>query len=226
MSRRMIDTTHNGLPAALSTIRALPAGNLVALYDTGSGGIAATAADIAEIPTNLTTVFIDQGFTGSPNIHATVRDCENGAWQLEKAVNKSGWNVPRPTLYVGFPNTVQEAYNLGWRGDVWTVRSSPTAPTSPPNVPPGINVVGTQWNFSNPNFDESVIYDNTWPEAKVTTPAQPTPTVPPFNVQTNWAWCHKCQGLFYKPGETSSVCPAGSQHDGSLSGNYLILDIT
>jgi hypothetical protein len=35
--------------------------------------------------------------------------------------------------------------------------------------------------------------------------------------QEGWAWCDKCQGLFYLPFENSSYCPAGGQHDGSES---------
>lgn len=30
--------------------------------------------------------------------------------------------------------------------------------------------------------------------------------------QSNWAWCDKCQGLFYGPNEKVSVCPAGGTH--------------
>lgn len=215
MTRVMIDATHNGLPSAMPTIRTLSAGEIVALYDTGSPGIAATASDIAEIPTRLTTVFIDQGFTGSPNMSATIRDCETGTWLLAKAVNKTGWKVPRPTLYLGFPDTVTEAYNLGWRGDVWLVASSPAPPLSPPPVQKGINVVAVQWNFSNPYFDASVVFDSTWPEA-----IMPDPTPTPPGIQSGWKWCHKCQGLFFGHGMAKSYCPAGDTHDDTGSSDY------
>ena len=166
MTRVMIDTTHGGFPAALVELKSLPAGNLIALYDTGSPDINATSGDIAQIPAQYTDVMIDQGFTGSPNMSATIRDCENGAWTLAKAVNKTGWNVPRPTLYIGSPDTVQEAYDLGWRGDVWLALSSNVAPNGPPAVLPGINYVGIQWNFQNASYDKSVIFDNSWPNVK------------------------------------------------------------
>lgn len=190
MTRVMIDATHNGLPVAMSTIRSLSAGDIVALYNTGSSDIIASAADIASIPKNLHTVFIDQGFTGSPNLKATIRDCESGAWELSKAVNKTGWNVPRPTLYLGYPDTVGEAHSLGWRGDVWLVGPNASAPLSPPAVPEGINVVGVQWNFKNPDFDASVIFDPTWPEVKVSNPTPVKPTVPPgqWNDPAKWSW--------------------------------------
>jgi len=41
-----------------------------------------------------------------------------------------------------------------------------------------------------------------------------------FPVQPNWAWCDKCQGLFYGPSQSSSYCPAGGRHDGSESYSY------
>lgn len=175
MTRVMIDTTHNGLAAALPVIKTLPAGNLVALYDTGTPGIPASPGDIAEIPSNLVKVFIDQGFTGSPNMSATVRDCENGAWSISNAVNKTGWNVDRPTLYLGFPDTAIQAAQAGWKGDVWLVHSASAPPTTPPMVPSGLNVVGVQWNFQNLNFDVTIVFDPTWP-AKAAVPVTPPTT--------------------------------------------------
>jgi hypothetical protein len=47
-----------------------------------------------------------------------------------------------------------------------------------------------------------------------------TPNVP---VQGGWAWCQKCQGVFYGPNESTSVCPAGGQHDASQSYGYWIM---
>lgn len=215
-TRVMIDATHAGFPTALAHITALPAGNVVAVYDTGSPSVAATPADIATIPTRLHTVFIDQGFTGSPNLNANVRDVENGAWVMSHAVNKTGWNVERPTLYIGFPDSVQDAVNNGWKGDVWLVHASNVPPTVPPAVPAGINVVAVQWNFGNPNFDESVVFDANWP-AKA--------PVPPHTIQQDqWRYCFKCAGLFYGKAAVSH-CPAGGTHDGSKSGNYVLTDI-
>jgi Zn finger protein HypA/HybF involved in hydrogenase expression len=40
--------------------------------------------------------------------------------------------------------------------------------------------------------------------------------------QDNWAWCRKCQGLFFN-GNPTSRCPAGGAHSGSLSGAYRLL---
>jgi hypothetical protein len=41
--------------------------------------------------------------------------------------------------------------------------------------------------------------------------------------QIDWAWCHKCRGLFYGPQQSSSWCPAGGQHNDSGSYNYGLL---
>jgi len=38
--------------------------------------------------------------------------------------------------------------------------------------------------------------------------------------QTNWRWCHKCQGMYFGGSATQGVCPAGGQHDHTGSGNY------
>lgn len=40
--------------------------------------------------------------------------------------------------------------------------------------------------------------------------------------QGGWAWCNKCQGLFYAPHTMSSTCPVGGLHDPSESGNYTL----
>jgi hypothetical protein len=40
--------------------------------------------------------------------------------------------------------------------------------------------------------------------------------------QVNWKWCNKCQGMFYAPNESKSVCPKGGTHNGSTSYNYAL----
>jgi hypothetical protein len=42
------------------------------------------------------------------------------------------------------------------------------------------------------------------------------------NDQTNWRWCHKCQGMYFA-GNNAGICPApplGGTHDHTGSGNY------
>jgi len=38
--------------------------------------------------------------------------------------------------------------------------------------------------------------------------------------QSNWRWCHKCQGLFFAGNATTGKCPAGGGHQNVGSGNY------
>lgn len=47
-------------------------------------------------------------------------------------------------------------------------------------------------------------------------------TVSPATTITEpgWAWCYKCQGLFYKVYQLRSKCPAGGTHNGSESADY------
>lgn len=64
--------------------------------------------------------------------------------------------------------------------------------------------------------------------------AEITPPPPPSKgndvdhaiAQSDWAYCKKCKGLFYKPEETDSKCPDGGTHDSSASGNYILTTIT
>lgn len=43
-----------------------------------------------------------------------------------------------------------------------------------------------------------------------------------YGDQADWAWCFKCQALFYAPFQGFSVCPApgGGNHSDAQSGNY------
>ena len=44
-----------------------------------------------------------------------------------------------------------------------------------------------------------------------------------MSAQTNWRWCHKCQGLFFSGGSSQGACPGGGSHDASRSGRYSAL---
>jgi hypothetical protein len=42
--------------------------------------------------------------------------------------------------------------------------------------------------------------------------------------QSDWRWCHKCYGLFFSGGQNSiGTCPAGGQHEKTVSGNYTLM---
>lgn len=58
--------------------------------------------------------------------------------------------------------------------------------------------------------------------ASTTTQPPPGDTMDEVVAQANWAWCHKCTSLFYKPQEAESHCPDGGTHDSSKSGNYIL----
>jgi hypothetical protein len=53
--------------------------------------------------------------------------------------------------------------------------------------------------------------------------ATPTATVSIANLQNNWRWCTKCQGLAYAGGAIPGPCPAGGSHDHTGSGDYSLL---
>jgi hypothetical protein len=42
----------------------------------------------------------------------------------------------------------------------------------------------------------------------------------PLQAQSNWRWCHKCQGLSFGGNASQGPCPAGGNHDHTGSGNY------
>ena len=50
------------------------------------------------------------------------------------------------------------------------------------------------------------------PESQSGNYSLPYNAAPDPSRQSGWRWCNKCQGLFYGPGATSSLCPAGSTH--------------
>jgi len=43
-----------------------------------------------------------------------------------------------------------------------------------------------------------------------------------LNEQSDWRWCHKCEGLWFGGGASMGVCPAGGTHSKSGSGNYTL----
>jgi hypothetical protein len=63
------------------------------------------------------------------------------------------------------------------------------------------------------HYDQSIVYDDAW------MPSAPPPP-PSSGTQSGWAFCGKCKGLFYRPEQSLSHCPAGGQHDGSHSLDY------
>lgn len=155
--RRQIDCTHDNVAEVKKVIQ--PA-DMIALYGTGSAGIKATPADIAAF-NGHTMVTIDQGFTGSPLLKATVRDVEKGAWSLSRAMSEP-WEAERKTLYLS-RSLIPSVQSAGWKGDVWLAEWE-AMPTMAPHFT-GVNVIGQQWANLGP-YDLSVIWDTEWPFAK------------------------------------------------------------
>lgn len=78
-------------------------------------------------------------------------------------------------------------------------------------------IIGVQYQFQT-LFNVSLISTAWLNDVSVKQPAsQPGP-----GTQTGWRFCSKCQGLFWGPGESVSVCPRGAQHDGSQSHEYTL----
>lgn len=40
-------------------------------------------------------------------------------------------------------------------------------------------------------------------------------------MQNHWAWCQKCQGLFFLGNPSNGVCPRGGEHNAARSGHYV-----
>ena len=150
---------------------------MAAVYTTGSPDVEYSAAQIADLAAQgLVIVTIDQGFTGSPDPDAVVRDVERGAWTAQSAVDRSNWTAKRPTVYAA-RNDMLTVIADGWTKDIWLAWPSASPPTREfvlswyPELAKA-NLVAVQWQFDiDGTHDASVVYDNTWPNA-----APPVPT--------------------------------------------------
>lgn len=157
MTRLMIDCTHTNVAAVK---RIFPNPPLVAVYLTGTPDIQWSAADRAQWPDSI-QVTIDQGGPGSPVAQAMGRDVEPGAWTPSAAVDKSNWHTSRPFIYCDRAD-LGSVINAGWRGDVWLAWPGWVG-TAKPSYP-GINIVAIQ-NVFTAQYDESIVFDDTWPIA-------------------------------------------------------------
>lgn len=137
----------------------------IAGYVTGTPDIKWTDTDWAQFP-DATHITIDQGGPGSPVDTAIVRDVEPGAWNAKAAVNKTGWNVERPTIYCDRSDLSSVLAN-GWRGDIWLAYPGWNSP-EPPSVSAG-KIVAVQNNYYG-TYDTSTVYDTTWPFAAIHNP--------------------------------------------------------
>lgn len=155
MTRLQVDCTNAN---AQAVSRIVPGPQLVAWYGTGSPDIEWSAENRLLWPDAI-HVEIDQGGAGSPVLTANVRDVENGAWTLNAALNRDGWNVPRPTIYCT-RDTYRQLEGAGWKGDVWL--AAPGTSLAQVEPWPGITVVAIQDYFGS-QYDMSTVYDPYWP---------------------------------------------------------------
>lgn len=177
-----------GFDAIHDNVSHIPASALVVLgYDTGTPDVKWVQTDWDRFP-HARHVHIDQGFTGSPALHATVRDVETGAWDATRAVqDTAGWDAERPTIYCS-EHTLPAVLDAGWKRDLWLVIPSNSIPVTPPHVE-GCTVVAVQYSFPG-LFDVSAVFDDHWPLKPPDGPAVqfPAPHNPRQLVNIGLAW--------------------------------------
>lgn len=136
----------------------LPLPAIMFWYGTGSPNVMWTVAEEELFPASI-LVEIDQGGNGTPVMSAIVRDVENGAWAPGQAVNRTGWNVERPTIYCT-RNTLPSVLADGWDGDIWL--AWPGWNGEPLPNAGAAKIVAVQDAFDN-NYDHTTVLDATWP---------------------------------------------------------------
>ena len=175
--RFMLDCTHANLHTT-EVLAELSKVTMVACYTTGDPTVQWTTLDKAYVVSlGKTLVTIDQGFTGSPDLKANVRDVESSAWSATKAVDKTGWTTPRPTIYAARYDMF-DVINAGWKDDIWLSWPLSAIPTKEevlkayPKLTQA-NLIGVQIGFTH-QYDTSVVYDPYWPLLPPDPPKGPT----------------------------------------------------
>lgn len=210
-----------------------PAGVLMAGYVTGSAGVPWTDAQFAAHPG---AIRIDQSPVDTPAdetadmidvepLAASVADVPiwvHGAWTSYRAGRRPGQRTP--TVYVEQSELTPVANALNAAGITSGVNLFLTEPMPEHAAMDILNtasgpfpIVGVQYQFQT-LFDVSLV-STAWLD-NVSKP--PPASAPVGGTQTGWRFCHKCQGLFWGPGQAQSVCPRGAQHDGTGSHEYTL----
>jgi hypothetical protein len=211
----------------------LPTATQVAGYVTGSGDVPWTPAQFSRFPG---AIRIDQSpVNAATNETADVLDIERGAatvenlpewvhaaWHSYQAGLRPGQRTP--TVYQSLSNVtatvnallaagITNGVNLWVAGSMQQLQAADMLAAASGPFP----IVAVQYAFQS-LFDVSLC-SAAWLSNVSKTPGKPQP-VP--GTQSGWAFCAKCQGLFYGPGEGTSHCPAGGYHDGSKSHSYTL----
>lgn len=208
-------------------------GQLLAGYVTGSGDVPWTAAQFSRYPD---AVRIDQSPVNTPaDMTADVYDLEanagtiaglpewvHGAWASYSSGQRPGQRAP--AVYASLSNVtavvnallaagITHGVNLWVAGTMDAVRAEHLIASANGPFP----IIGVQYEFHG-LFDVS-LFSGKWLGTRSGNPAAPHPQP---GTQTGWAFCGKCQGLFYGPGVVDSHCPAGGPHDGTHSHSYTL----
>jgi hypothetical protein len=210
MSKTMIDCTGAN---AVAVYNKRPDAAIVGCYVTGSTDVVWSDAEKA-LWSEKILVTIDQGYQSPEITTATVRDVETEAWSPTLAADKETWSptVARPTIYVD-RDELPAVLNAGWKDDLWLALPG-WAEGDPLPDHGDCTVVAVQNATVDDLYDTSIVLDQTWPDKGSVS----TMTVD----QSAWAWCSKCQGLFYGPKKTESACPRGGTHDDEGSFVYTL----
>lgn len=228
--RMNLTTVYDCMGSSLAGL-SVPPGVLLAGYITGSGDVPWTAEQFAQHPT---AIRIDQAPTDTPaDETADMIDVEpqagtiadvpgwvNGAWESYRTGRRPGQRTP--TIYVEESEETPVANELNAAGITSGVNLFLSMPM-PEHAAIALlssaggpfPLVGVQYQF-NTGYDVSLVSTG-W--LNNVSGAAPEPAPKP-GTQEGWKFCSKCQGLFFGPGESRSVCPRGAQHDGSQSHTF------
>jgi hypothetical protein len=208
----------------------IPPGMQAAGYTTGFGNVPWDAPTFAAHNIPFPAIHIDQDPSASDStadildvesLAATVADIPG--WLTRARANYANHVRPAqrwPGIYCSM-NTLNTAIaictsNKFTNVPFWTAEPGNTQAFAINRVATAVGpfpCIGCQYDGN--TFVDFDVFSLDWVQ-KV---SGPVPTVT-TGTQNNWLWCHKCQGLFYGPHESISICPEGGMHDGSKSFNY------
>lgn len=213
-----ITTVYDSTAINLGTFT-VPAGVLLAGYDTGSGGIAWSTEQFAAHPGSL---HIDQDPSAS-DLTADLLDSEFGAvpvgspelatWYKNSLANFNSGKRPgqrHPSIYQSANNVTANVNALIANGvnsgpGLWVANwnlSDPQAVADVQNAAGPFPIIGVQFHNAGP-FDVSV-FSSQWLDTVSKAPVPPTPAPPPVTEY--------------------GVCPAGGKHNTTDSYNYVLTD--
>jgi len=209
----------------------IPLDTVLAAYVTGSDGVPWTPAQLAKYPN---AVLIDQAPANTPADElADVLDVEKGAATLDQIgpwvtaathnyVTAARRGQRAPAIYMSVSSVTPVVNALVAAGITKGVNLWVAGPMTAAQAQAELNasggpfpIIGIQYEFG-PDHDVSLMSTDWLNEVSGKTPA----SAPGPGTQAGWKFCQKCQGLFWGPGEARSVCPVGTQHDGSNSHTY------